>query len=215
MKIKWLGHASFLLTSETGTKVIIDPYVAGGSLHYGEINEAADIVTVSHDHRDHNNPAAVRGNPTVIKGVVSGEVKGIKYRGFASYHDNTEGSQQKTNTIYCLKIDGLNVYHLGDLGHPLSDKQVEELGTVDILFIPVGGYYTIDAGIATRLSAQINPKVIIPMHYLTEKYSGPLVGVEHFISGKENVSQLNASEVEFKAGQLPSDIQIIVLKSAL
>jgi len=214
MKIKWLGHASFMITSDSGTKIITDPYQTGGALNYDEIKESADIVTVSHDHFDHNNVASVSGNPEVVK--ESKDVKGIKFSGTPTYHDDTGGSQRGNNVIFCFEVDGIRVCHLGDLGHPLSDKQVAELGSVDILLIPVGGNYTIDARIATEVSGKLAARVIIPMHYNNERCSSfPVAGVEDFLQGKEGVSRLDTSEAEFKAGELPATTQIVVLKPAL
>ena len=115
MKIKWLGHASFLIISDSGLKIITDPYVTGGDLSYGQIKESADIVTVSHDHTDHNNVAAVQGSPRVVRGAA--EVKGIKFNGIPTYHDDTGGGKRGKNTIICFEIDGMRVCHLGDLGH--------------------------------------------------------------------------------------------------
>ena len=215
MKIKWLGHASFLITSDSGTRLITDPYTTGGNLSYGEIEESADIVTMSHNHFDHNNVAAVRGNPEVVKGAVTKEIKGIKINGFPTYHDKSGGSERGDNTIFCFEIDGIRVCHLGDLGHQLDDKQVAELSKVDILLIPVGGFYTIDAKVATEVCNRLKPKVIIPMHYKTDKCGYPIAGVDGFLQGKQGVSRLDASEIEFKPGELPASTQIIVLKSAL
>ncbi len=215
MKIKWLGHASFMITSDTGIKIVTDPYVTGGDLSYGEIKESADIVTVSHNHGDHNNIAAVRGNPKVVSRAAMAEIKGIKFKGIPCYHDEAGGNKRGDNTILCFEIDGVRVCHLGDLGHRLSDRQVAELGKVDILLIPVGGFYTFDAKVATEVCNQLKSKVIIPMHYKTDKYGYPIAGVDGFLQGKEGVSRLDASEVEFKPGELPASTQIIVLKSAL
>jgi L-ascorbate metabolism protein UlaG (beta-lactamase superfamily) len=213
MKIKWLGHASFVITSDTGTKIITDPYEVGGGVNYGPIKESADIVTVSHDHADHNNVAAVQGSPRVVRGTV--EVKGIKFNGIPTYHDDAGGGKRGKNTILCFEVDGVRVCHLGDLGHQLSDSQLAELGKVDVLLIPVGGFYTIDAKVATQLGDRLKPKVIVPMHYKTDKCDYPIAGVEEFLRGKKEVRRLDASQVEFKAGELPATTQIVVLKSAL
>lgn len=213
MKIKWLGHASFLITSDTGTRIITDPYEPGGNIKYGEINESAEIVAVSHEHADHNNVAAVRGKPEVIRG--SAKVKGIEFKGIPSYHDKAGGSQRGSNTIFCFEVDGIRICHLGDLGHQLSDKQVAELGSIDILLIPVGGYFTIDAKVATQVCSQLKPRVIIPMHYRTDKCAFPIAGVDDFLKGKERVTRLETSERNFELEELPASTQIIVLKSAL
>ena len=213
MKIKWLGHACFLITSETGTRIITDPYATKENLTYGEITESADIVTVSHEHADHNNVAAVQGKPEVVRG--STKVKGTDFKGIASYHDKAGGSQRGKNTIFCFEVDGIRVCHLGDLGHQLSGEQVAELGSIEILLIPVGGYFTIDAKVATQVCNQLKPKVIIPMHYRTDKCAFPIAGVDDFLKGKERVTRLETSERNFKSEELPTTAQIIVLKSAL
>jgi len=215
MKVKWLGHASFLITSDGGTRIITDPYTPGGfGLNYGEIKESADIVTVSHERFDHNNVAAVGGNPEVVKGDAA--AKGMKFKGIPTYHDASEGKERGNNTIICFEVDGVRVCHLGDLGHQLSEQQIAEIGKVDILLIPVGGNFTIDAKVATEVCGKLAPKVIIPMHYQNERFSSfPVAGVEDFLQGKTNVSRLDTSEVEFKAGELPAATQIIVLKPAL
>ena len=215
MKIKFLGHATFVITSDTGVKIITDPYETGPDLTYGEITESADIVTVSHDHHDHGNVAAVRGNPEVVSRVGRTKARGIEVKGIASYHDEVGGRLRGNNVIFCFEVDGIRVCHLGDLGHLLDDKQVKEIGSVDILLIPVGGYYTIDAKAATEVCDQLKPKVIIPMHYKTEKGIPNIVGVGEFLGGKANVTRLDTSQAEFKPGELPATSQIIVLKPAL
>lgn len=213
MKVKWLGHASFLITSDTGTKIITDPYATNDRLKYGEIKESADIVTVSHEHGDHNNVAAVGGNPGVVKGTT--EIKGIKFSGISTYHDKTGGGERGNNTIFCFEVDGIRVCHLGDLGHRLDDKEVAEIGKVDILLTPVGGFYTIDAKVATEVCSRLAPEVIIPMHYKNDRCGFPISSADEFLQGKAGVSRLDDSEVEFKQGELPATTQIIVLKPAL
>jgi len=213
MKIKWLGHASFLITSEGGVKILTDPYASGGDLKYGEIRESADIVTVSHEHSDHNNVATVRGNPAVVKS--STKARGIEFKGIPTFHDESGGRERGKNNIFCFVVDKIKICHVGDLGHKLTDKQVTEAGAVDVLLIPVGGYYTIDAKVATEVCNQLKPKVIIPMHFRNERCAMPLTRVDDFLAGKRDVARLNASETEIKADKLPATTQIIVLKPAL
>ncbi len=213
IKVTWFGHAAFLITSPKGVRIITDPYATSKRLNYGDISDSADIVTVSHEHGDHNNVAAVGGNPEVVRETT--EVQGIKFRAIAAYHDDSKGSKRGNNTIICFEIDGLKICHLGDLGHPLDDKHITDIGKVDILFIPVGGNYTIDAIVASQVCAQLNPSVIIPMHYLTDKCSLPISGVDEFLQGKQNVNRLDTNEVDFQSGQLPSKTTIIVLKPPL
>lgn len=142
------------------------------------------------------------------------EVKGIKFSGIPAYHDASEGKERGNNAVICFEVDGVKICHLGDLGHLLSDAQVAEIGRVDILLIPVGGNYTIDAEVAGQVSDQLNPGVIIPMHYQTAKSGLPIAGVDEFLQGKKDVTRLDTSEMEFRAGGLPVNPQIIVPKPA-
>jgi L-ascorbate metabolism protein UlaG (beta-lactamase superfamily) len=213
MKIKYLAHAAFLITSDAGTRIVTDPYTTTEDMGHGEIRESADIVTVSHDHGDHNNIAAVRGNPQVVRGAT--EVKGIKIRAIATAHDNSGGSQRGKNTIFCFGIDGINICHAADLGHILTAEQVKAIGRVDVLMIPVGGFFTIDARTATKVCDQLKPRIIIPMHFKTDKSNMPITGVDEFLRGKSNVTRSNSSEIELKAGKLPASTQIMVLKPSL
>jgi len=215
VKVKWLGHAAFLITAQDGTRIITDPYAPQGDrLTYGDIGEAADIVTVSHDHFDHNNVAAVKGKPQVVKGARSHQVKGIEFKGVATFHDTASGSQRGPNTVFIFTVDGIRVCHLGDLGHLLTDGQMAEIGPVDVLFIPVGGVFTIDPPAATQVSEKIKPKVIIPMHFKTAKCTFPNFGADDFVKGKPRVKKLDSSEVEFKKEGLPAATEIVVLKHA-
>jgi len=213
MKIKYLAHAAFLITSEKGTRIITDPYETSGGLKHEAIKETADIVTISHEHGDHNNVSAVMGKPKIVK--ASEEVKGISFKAVATAHDDKGGSQRGKNTIFCFNIDGINVCHAGDLGHELSADQVKAIGKVDVLLIPVGGFFTVDAVTATKVCDQLKPKVIIPMHFKTAKLSFPISDVEPFLKDKGNVIRSKESLIELKAGKLPSLTQVIVLKQSL
>ena len=214
MKIKWLGHSCFLITSEKGTKLITDPYTVGASINYAPIKESADIVIVSHDHGDHNNVSAVQGQPQIVKGSGIKNVSGIELKGIATYHDKSQGKERGDNTIFCFTVDGIALCHLGDLGHLLSQEQVDSLGSVDILFIPVGGVFTINAAEASQVCTQLRPKMIIPMHFKTPKCAYPISDVNIFLEGKEKVRQWDKSEIEFQAGKLPAESEIIVLPPA-
>ena len=218
MKIKWYGHAAFLITSDEGTKLIIDPYepgAFGGQLSYGRIQDQADIVLTSHDHADHNYTKDLPGTPQVVKGSGSKTVKGISMKGISSYHDPSNGSERGSNTLFTIKINHIHLCHLGDLGHLLSDKELDEIGPVDILFIPVGGLFTIDPKEATGVAGQIKPNVLIPMHFKTGKCGFPIAPVEDFLKGKTNIRRPRASEVTFHRETLPQRTEIVVLEHAL
>ncbi len=215
MKIKWLGHSSFLITSNQGVRIITDPYRVSRDLKYNEIKELADIVTVSHEHLDHNNIAAIRGKPQVVRDTAKVEVKGIKFTGIATYHDESKGREHGANTVFCFNVDGIRVCHLGDLGHNLSDQEATEIGEVDVLLIPVGGSFTINADIATQIGNKLKPRIIIPMHYKNKWCNFSISGVDDFLNKKKNISNMDASEVELEKENFPIETQIIVLKPAL
>jgi L-ascorbate metabolism protein UlaG (beta-lactamase superfamily) len=215
MNIKWLGHSAFLITADNGTRIITDPYTTGGKLSYGEIKETADMVTVSHGHGDHNNVRAVKGNPVVVDRSGIAEAKGIKITGIPSAHDHAGGAQRGGNIMFCFEVDGIRVCHLGDLGHLLDDKQAAALGKIDVLFIPVGGYYTIDAGMATKVVDKLGPRLVIPMHFKTAKCDFPITTVDDFVKGKTGVTRLGVSQADFHKEHLPSDTQVVVLEPAL
>jgi L-ascorbate metabolism protein UlaG (beta-lactamase superfamily) len=215
VRIMWLGHACFLITSDEGLKIVTDPYSVGGGINYGKIEESADIVTASHKHGDHDNVAAVKGNPQVLDTPAVKKVKGIEFNGVATYHDEAKGGQRGNNIIFCFALDGIRICHLGDLGHHLDASQVAAIGQVDILLIPVGGLYTIDARVAAKVCQDLNPRVVIPMHYKTAKCDYPIAGVDDFLRGRENVRRLDVSETEFKKDLLPSVTETVVLSHAL
>jgi L-ascorbate metabolism protein UlaG (beta-lactamase superfamily) len=218
MKIKWYGHAAFLITSDHGIKLIIDPYEPGafeGKLSYGKIKDQADIVLTSHDHADHNHTKDLPGTPQIVKGSGTKTSKGIPIKGISTYHDPSQGSERGDNTIFTLKIDDIQLCHLGDLGHLLSDKDLAEIGSVDILLIPVGGFFTIDPKEATRVTEQIKPKIVIPMHFKTAKCGFPIAPVEDFLKGKKNFRRARATEATFDRSNLPQQMEIVVLEHAL
>jgi L-ascorbate metabolism protein UlaG (beta-lactamase superfamily) len=215
MKLKWFGHACFLVTSDSGIKIILDPFASTGGLKYGELKETADIVTISHEHFDHNNIAAIKGKPEIIKGAANKTIKGIPFKGIPTFHDEDRGKKRGNNVIYRFEVDGITLCHTGDLGHDLTARDISEIGNLDILMLPVGGYYTIDAKVATEVCNKLKPKIILPMHYKNEKIDLPIVGVEDFLKGKKNVSKVDASEVQYNKNMLPASTQIIILKPAL
>jgi L-ascorbate metabolism protein UlaG (beta-lactamase superfamily) len=215
MKVKWLGHSCFLITSRGGVRIVTDPYAVGGGINYSPIKETADVVVVSHGHSDHSNVSAVRGTPEVVEGSGTKTAKGIQFKGIATSHDASQGKQRGTNTVFCFTIDDIKLCHLGDLGHVLGSVQVTEIGAVDILFIPVGGFFTIDALVASQVCDQLKPKVVIPMHFKTPRCAYPLAGVEDFLKGKKNVRKVGGSEVEFEREKLPAATEIVLLQPAL
>jgi L-ascorbate metabolism protein UlaG (beta-lactamase superfamily) len=214
MKVKWLGHASFLITSDVGLKIVTDPYPQGSGLSYIPVKEAADIVTMSHDHFDHNNVSSIPGQPQLVTGGGLKEVKGVKFKGIDTYHDGSQGKERGFNTAFCFSVDGVKLCHLGDLGHRLSREQIDEIGSTDILFVPIGGVFTIDAKMAGTVVDDLKPKVVMPMHYKTARCDWPLNTVDDFVADKNNVQRLDSSEIEFHAGKMTEATEIVVLQPA-
>ncbi len=215
MKIKWLGHACFLITSRDGLRVITDPYAVGGGIGYAPVNEAADVVLVSHGHGDHSNISALQGKPEVVRGSGRQTAGGIEFRGIDTYHDGVQGEQRGTNRAFSFTVDDVNLCHLGDLGHVLTPEQVSEIGPVDVLFVPVGGFYTIDADEAGKVCGLLNPRLIIPMHFKTSGCAFPIASVDGFLEGKEPVRRTGGSELELQRESIPAATEIVVLEPAL
>jgi L-ascorbate metabolism protein UlaG (beta-lactamase superfamily) len=218
MEITWYGHASFLITTAQGIKIITDPYepgAFGGELLYDPISDEADIVTVSHDHADHNYVQGLPGKPQVIRGAGRHEIKGVVVEGFSAFHDAAQGTQWGVNIIFTFLADDIRVCHLGDLGHILSDTDIKNIGQIDVLMLPVGGAFTIDAKEAATVVDQLRPKLIFPMHVKTAKCNIPLEPVDSFLQGKKDVQRLNGSSFTFTQEDLKTGLGIVVLQPAL
>ncbi|WP_238899911.1 MBL fold metallo-hydrolase [Clostridium sp. YIM B02500] len=177
MEIKWYGQSCFMITSKNGTKILTDPYKKMLGYELPEIE--ANIVSTSHNHGDHNNIKAVKGNFMHINETGGFSKDGIEIKGVQTFHDKASGAKRGKNTIYNFKVDGINVCHCGDLGHTLDSNFVKEIGNVDILLLPVGGRATIDAVDAVNVMKQLNPIVVVPMHYRTKA-----LGIFGFIFAK-------------------------------
>ena len=218
MKIKWYGHSAFQIITEKGTRIIIDPYESGsfsGALSYGQIEDEADIVLTSHDHADHNYVKDIKGKYDHINKAGEREIKNIKIKAIPCFHDSAGGKTRGSNLIFVITADGLNLVHMGDIGHPLDPALVKKLGKVDILLLPVGGFFTVDAVIAQKIMHDIKPGITVPMHYKTQKCNFPIAPVEEFTKNQKNVRLLTESSVVIKKETLPREPEIIVLQHAL
>ncbi|MFO0704078.1 MAG: MBL fold metallo-hydrolase [Patescibacteria group bacterium] len=182
MEIKYIAHSSFIIKTKNAT-VVTDPYAPSIGVKFPRTE--ADIVTISHDHSDHNNLKALDGSPTVFDWPGEYEVKNVAVIGIQTFHDDEKGAKRGVNVMYKFTTEGLNILHCGDLGHTLDDKTIEAIGPVDILMIPVGGVYTIDAEKAVAVARRVDPYIIIPMHFaspkLDQKTFGELDPVEAFV----------------------------------
>ncbi|MHB8510261.1 MAG: MBL fold metallo-hydrolase [Candidatus Dormibacteria bacterium] len=180
MEISYIGHACFRLRGREAS-VVIDPYGKTLGIPTQVPSKfAADILLITHDHPGHNNRGMVGGNPKVIDGPGEYEVKGVGIRAVASFHDADRGTQKGRNTMFAVTIDDVVVAHLGDLGHGLDEGQQDQLGTVDILLLPVGGGNGLSLTQAVAVANQIEPKVVIPMHYRHPGSRAQLEEPEHF-----------------------------------
>jgi L-ascorbate metabolism protein UlaG (beta-lactamase superfamily) len=212
VKVIWHGHACFELQGE-GVTIVTDPFKGIG---IPEPKAAADIVLCSHSHQDHNNVKPVLGKEgQMLESFVgSKKVKGVSMKGVAAFHDETKGSKRGKNSIYTFSLDGVQFCHLGDLGHELSSATVEEIGKVDVLFVPVGGYFTIGPETATNVCEKLKPKIIFPMHYRMPRLPSMfdlLKTVDDFLEGKKNIERNKGPVVNIEEHKLPKETKIIVL----
>jgi L-ascorbate metabolism protein UlaG (beta-lactamase superfamily) len=218
MKITYYGHSAFNITTEKGIRIIIDPYESGafnGALSYGKISDEADIVITSHNHADHSHTNDIKGKFSLISKEGALEIRNVKIKTINTYHDNSGGEERGNNLISVINTDNLVLAHMGDLGHSLDYGALQEMGKVDILLLPVGGFFTIDAVLAVKVMNDIKPGITIPMHYKTAKCAFPITPVEDFTKGQNNVHVLKESEIMIKKETLPCKREIIVLQYAL
>ena len=211
MIITPLGHSCFLLQESTGTTVITDPYSSDIGITLPPVT--ADVVTVSHSHYDHNNVKAVGGDPMIIDKPGMHDVKGVQIFGLNTYHDELNGEKRGSNVIFNIRMDGVNVCHLGDVGHGPSPMMIEAISPVDILLIPVGGNYTIDAEVAKEYVDRLMPNVIIPMHYKTDDVDIDIDGVDAFLDyfDKDDIVYTDSDRVEFDRSDFDDDYAMKVL----
>ena len=216
-KITFAGRSCFQISvsnsKDHSADIVIDPFDEKSGLKLP--NFSADIVLSTHAHHDHNNIKAVKGDPFVISGPGEYEVKGVFVQGIPSWHDDKEGKERGSNTIYVIEAEDIKFCHLGDLGQKqLTDEQLEKIDTIDVLMIPVGGKYTIDSQEAQKIISQIEPKIVIPMHYALPKQSDDLDGVDKFLKvmGKNAIAPIDKLTV--KDSTLPKEgaTEIVILE---
>jgi len=211
MKIKWLGHSCFLLEESTGTKVVTDPYSCEVGHKMPQVE--ADAVTISHNHKDHNNAADVLGNPEIISSVGAFEVDGIHIYSIPTFHDDSNGKIRGGNLIFKFRLDGVEVCHLGDIGQECSANILDAIGSTNVLIIPVGGNFTIDADTAKDYVDKIMPDIVIPMHYKTENCVYNIDYVEDFLDYFEEdcITYIEGTELELDRTQFDRDFETKVI----
>lgn len=209
MKIKWFGHSCFLLTSENGVKILTDPFDDQVGYKLPEVE--ADIVTTSHGHYDHSAVDVVKGDFIHIERAGVFEEKGIKITGISTFHDEVRGTKRGKNVIYVFEIDGIRICHCGDLGHTLNSEQITKIGEIDVLLIPVGGVYTIDASQAVEVMESLNPVITIPMHFQTSALKFSLGTVDEFIAAAKGGERIQKQEIELKKDGLTNYSDVLIL----
>ena len=204
MQITYLGHSSFKIKTKTAV-LVTDPYFSQVGFKMPKVE--AEIVTVSHDHYDHNFVKAVKGRPFVITGPGEYEIKEVGIHGWVTHHDN--------NTVYLITAEDLTVCHLGDLGHQLSARMVEEMGEIDVLLIPVGGQFTIGPKRAIEIITQVEPRIVIPMHYRTKRHQtkglSKLLSVNAFLK-QIGVEYKKEEKLVVSKSGLEEEMEVVVLK---
>lgn len=209
MKIKWLGHSCFEITTESNIKIITDP--CDPTTGYKLENIETDILTISHGHHDHNYTPAISHADYTFSQAGEFEACGIKIRGIKSFHDDCNGEKRGENIIFCFEIEGMTVAHMGDIGY-FDEALAAQIGNVDVLLVPVGGVFTIDAVQARQLANMLKAKAVIPMHYKTPALSFELDDVGTFVDNAANCSihRLNRQEV-YLSKEFMGEDRILIL----
>lgn len=197
MRIEWIGHACFRLTAQDGTTVITDPY--DESVGIGMIPLKADLITMSHEHHDHNETCMIVGNPVIARGPQLAQVGSVTARAVNSWHDDVQGKKRGFNTVRIFGVDGLKIVHMGDQGCMPSEDVLEAIEDADVMMIPVGGTYTVDAAGAKAIIERAKPRCVIPMHVKTAHCPYPIAKADEFLmlmgaQDAEPVSKLNITE---------------------
>jgi L-ascorbate metabolism protein UlaG (beta-lactamase superfamily) len=216
---KWFGQSCFLIETSQNTRIITDPMEMGAYKIPKDIEP--DIVTVSHEHFDHNQVDAVSGKPVVLRGLTSGgidfaaidqKIKEVRVFTVSSYHDKSQGSQRGKNAIFVFEFDGIKIAHLGDLGDSLTPASIQKIGAVDVVMIPVGGTYTVFGKEADHVISQLNPKLIVfPMHFKTDSASFlPYTG-DDYTKEKQNVKKIDGNTFKLDLSNPPKSLAYVVL----
>ena len=217
MRLTYYGHSSFLVETGEGTRVILDPYRSGSfdnALRYAPIAAPADVVIATHEHDDHGATDTIPGRPLVLVHPTSQTVGGLQITGVEVAHDEAGGSKRGRNTVVVLDDGDVRLVHLGDLGHLLDKAAIEAIGRVDVLLVPVGGFFTIDEKEAAAVVESLHPRIVIPMHYKTDMVDFPIAPVDDFLKTQDGAQRSKAATLEFTSDTLPKDRSTVVLSRA-
>ncbi len=214
MKLTWLGHSAFLLEESTGTKIVTDPFNSK-FVGYEMPRVEADVVTVSHNHDDHNYIGSVKGNPTLLNKVGSYEIGGVHVLASRTYHDDEKGAKRGENLVFRYRMDGVDLCHLGDIGEDCNAFLIESLMPVNVLMIPVGGNYTIDAAQAKEYVDRLMPDIVIPMHYKTKDCALDIDKINEFLDlfDNESIIYSDNNTIEFDRADFDGEeTKVLVLE---
>ena len=213
MIIEYLGHSCFKLTESTGTTIVCDPY-SGDAVGYSMPKVEADVVTVSHHHSDHDVTGNIGGKPVIIDKEENYDSDGVEINSIKSFHDANRGKKRGENLIFKFRMDGIDVCHLGDLGEQCSSDLIETLLPVNVLLIPVGGNYTIDAEMAKEYVDRIMPDIVIPMHYRTKDCTLDVDKVDEFLKlfDEDIIEEAEGNAIELSRTDLSGETKIVVLR---
>jgi len=215
MEISHIGHSCFRLKGKDLT-IVIDPY--DPKIGYKLPRLSANVLLTTHFHYDHHNIDGIKDYELLIEYPGEYETKNIFIYGLPTFHDHKQGAERGKNTIYLVEINGFSILHLGDLGHELQQTTLEKIGNVDVLMIPVGGTYTIDAEVAAKVISSIEPGIVIPMHYKTDDLTGisDLAGLDKFMDemGMENNIKKMETLKLTSHNDIPQETEIVILNQA-
>lgn len=215
MEISWLGHSCFQLRGKNVT-LITDPFSPQADSPTGDASRlgkvSASIVTISHDHPGHHYAMGVGGKPRVVRGPGEYEISDVLITGVASYHDNERGKQFGRNTIYVIHMDDIVICHLGDLGHTLQEEQLEEVADADVLLIPVSGQHTINAAQAAEVISQVEPRIVVPMHYQPAEGDAPNP-LDKFCREMGIEATHRQPKLTIARTTLPAEMQVVILET--
>ena len=219
--LEWYGQSAFTLRSPAGTVALMDP--VPDKMGFDMPRLEADVVTISHEHFDHTAVEKASGDPKVVRGLTADKARwnpidtrvgDLRVRSVGTWHDAKRGASRGLNSVFVFETGGLRIAHLGDLGHPLTKAQLADIGSVDVVLIPVGGTFTIDAAGAKAVIRQLKPRsVVIPMHFKTARMSLdlPLATVEPFLKGMKRVRRVEGSKLVIDAANPPSGPEVVLL----
>jgi L-ascorbate metabolism protein UlaG (beta-lactamase superfamily) len=212
--LRWWGQACTSFTTPDGKCVLVDPFPA--DFGYASPTAEPQVCLVTHEHADHNSVGNVKGKPEVVRGVGAHEAAGLKFTGVSTFHDGQQGAKRGPNTVFVWQMAGIRLAHLGDLGHALTPELVRQIGEVDLVLVPVGGFYTIDAKQAVEVCKQLSAKVVVPMHYKTKALARlPIALLDEFLKvlpGDWIVEKPAATSMALSRTALPAaGVKVVVL----